>query len=152
MITIRARRIDRGLAVVAEGHANFAPKGKDIVCAGASALLYAYRARLMALPEVRALPLCSAEAGECRRGRGRFLYTDVTRDYFTVISYGLNREDEHAWQVIAEGLRLLAEAYPQNVRFLDGVRSGLAPAASVEELFFEISCPETLHMKGGECV
>jgi uncharacterized protein YsxB (DUF464 family) len=144
--------MERGLAVMAEGHANFAPRGRDIVCAGASALLYAYRAGLTALPSVKSLPLYATETVEYRRGPGKFVYTDVAQDRFLVISYGLNREDERTWQVIAEGLRLLAEAYPRNVRFLDGGRSGLASATTVEELFFEELCPVKQYEKGGECI
>ncbi len=143
MITVRACRQGNGIAVCAEGHANFAPHGQDIVCAGASALLYGYHAFLTALPSVRELPSVSAGRGALRAGdSGLFLYEDVEADRFAVISQNLNGEDERAWRVISEGLRLLAEAYPENVCLLDEVQgTGAAASASLYE-----------HEKGGECV
>ena len=68
------------------GHAEHAPRGRDIVCAAASILAYTLTAG-------------GAEAEELRGGGLRL--TGGRRDL----------------ELIAGGYRLLAENYPQNIRF-----------------------------------
>lgn len=145
MITIRAYCMEHGVAVYAKGHADFAPRGQDIVCAGVSALLYGYHAYLTTLPQFHGLREVAVpeDCGVlCISDCGAGLYVAPGQDSFTVISCRLDGEDERAWRVTEAGLRLLAESYPENVRLIDGEQE--------EEMIS--SAALTSHEKGGECV
>lgn len=110
MIRIRVLRRDGGLEMTAVGHAEQAPRGEDIVCAGVSALLYGFVAYLETLP-----PIATAEAGgeyphlECSEGEG--LLRIKTR--------GLGGADTNGWRVTAAGLQLIEAAYPTCVALHD---------------------------------
>lgn len=96
-----------------EGHAGFAPAGEDIVCAAASALVYA----LMATLEDRGL----LAAAEVRGGYGE------------VVGKGAC---EREFYMARRGLALLAERFPECVRLeekRDGEREdGLQSAADAD--------------------
>ncbi len=103
MIYIRVLERDDGLEITAVGHAGQGPRGRDIVCAGVSALLYGFIAYLEALP-----PIATAEEGgeephlECSEGEG----------LLRVTTRGLGGADTRGWRVTAAGLRLVEAAYP----------------------------------------
>lgn len=110
MIEIRVFPKEDGMALVAEGHAGMAPRGRDIVCAGVSALLYGFAAYLESL-----IP-CEAEGTphlECEEGDGALRLT----------THGLGGAERRGWAVVTAGLRLIEEAYPACVRLLDGYSS-----------------------------
>ena len=87
----------------AYGHAAYAPRGADVVCAGVSALLFGYLAYLRSV---------TGEDGEtcgwveCAEGDG-FLH---------IRTYRMNGCDCAAWAVVSAGVRLIADAYPAHVR------------------------------------
>ena len=103
MIDIRVLERGDGLEITAVGHAGQGPRGRDIVCAGVSALLYGFIAFLETLS-----PSATAEAGgemphlECSEGDG----------LLRVVTRGLGGADILGWRVAAAGLRLVEAAYP----------------------------------------
>ena len=110
MIRIRVLRREDGLEITAVGHAEHAPRGQDIVCAGVSALLYGFIAYLETLP-----PIATAEESEerphlvCSDGEG----------LLRVTTRGLGGADILGWEVTAAGLRLVESAYPACVTVQD---------------------------------
>lgn len=91
------------------GHAGSAPAGRDLVCAGASMLAYT---ALEVLQEAR-------DAGEAasafhREERGRM----------TMGSDFCDRGVKERVDAVCTGFRLLAERYPQYVRFEKNFRNG----------------------------
>lgn len=68
MTTVRLQELNGGCLFSCEGHAGYAPRGRDIVCAGVSALCIALVRRLedMALEGIVRLPECEVGAGEVR--------------------------------------------------------------------------------------
>ncbi len=78
--------------VIIKGHSGYAQSGKDIVCAGVSALFYAFLGYL----EKRGL------LKECRADKG---------DSFVVF----DRDCKEALMMFKEGVRQIEEAYPENV-------------------------------------
>ena len=111
MICIRITRHDGGLELSAVGHADRAPRGQDIVCAGVSALLYGFIAYLETLS-----PIATAGAHreaphlECSEGDG----------LLRVVTRGLGGADLRGWAVTSAGLRLIQSAYPDAVSLCDG--------------------------------
>ncbi len=133
MIRITAKRHSDGLEISAVGHAGFAERGQDIVCAGASALLFGFLAYLQA-----PLPVATAEGerggigtaadGSGDRGGtadaplpqvGR-LEARTEAGILWVRTHGMDPIDTTAWAVTAAGLSLLAEHYPGHVRLDTG--------------------------------
>lgn len=92
------------LCVCIQGHAGFAPAGKDIVCAGASAL---------------ALTLASCLRQEEKKGRLRFLSVHQKPGWLemqvTPNLFGFERLLA-LLQGAEEGFRLLAQQYPEYVK------------------------------------
>lgn len=107
MIEIRAYPLGDGLTLCAEGHAGMGPPGRDVVCAGVSALLYGFAAYLESLSP---------------RGDGAVAHLECfERDGFLrLTTCGLGGADLQGWLVVAEGLRLIEKMYPSCVRLLDG--------------------------------
>lgn len=87
---IRIIFTDRRMTVT--GHAGYAEKGKDVVCAAVSALVYALIATL-------------EETGNMRE-------SVVRSGYATVAS----RESDHAFDVVRGGLAQIAARYPACVK------------------------------------
>ena len=108
MIEIRTLPREDGLALSAEGHAEMAPYGRDVVCAGISALLFGYLAYLRERPpdKVGELPHLAWVEGE---------------GVLQLETCGLGGADLQGWSVVEAGIRLIAEAYPDCVRLLDGI-------------------------------
>ena len=98
----RVRRLE------ACGHAGFAPKGQDIVCAAASMLM-----------ETLVYQLAGSEEAEC------CAYNEPTGPRVSVRLKGsLDPADLNAMEFAKTGFSLLAEKYPANVRFEDKSRDG----------------------------
>ena len=66
MTKVRLRELNGGCLFSCEGHAGFAEQGRDIVCAGVSALCMALVRRLeeMAVEGIVRLPVCEIGSGE----------------------------------------------------------------------------------------
>ena len=98
----RVRRLE------ACGHAGFAPKGQDIVCAAASMLM-----------ETLVYVLAGSEEAEC------CAYNEPTGPRVSVKLKGsLDPADLNAMDFTKTGFSLLAEKYPANVRFEDKSKDG----------------------------
>lgn len=98
----RVRRLE------AYGHAGFAPKGQDIVCAAASMLM-----------ETLVYVLAGSEEAEC------CAYNEPTGPRVSVRLKGsLDPADLNAMDFAKTGFSLLAEKYPANVRFEDKSKDG----------------------------
>lgn len=115
MICIRITKGEEGLELLAEGHADYAPRGQDIVCAGVSALLYGYLTYLRELPPIATAEVSPPEERlwEIKEEDGRLW----------VRTRGLRGRDVEGFSSIEAGLRLLAGHYPHHVR-LDIYRKG----------------------------
>ena len=98
-----------GLTLSAMGHAGFAPRGQDVVCAGVSALLYGFVAYLEGLT-----PIATAEA--CSMG-GDLPHLEVSEGdgRLWVRTHGSDGRDKAALAPIEAGLRLIAACYPHHV-------------------------------------
>lgn len=107
MIRIRVLERDDGLEISAVGHAEVAPRGQDIVCAGVSALLYGFIAYLETLP-----PIATAEGG----GEAPHLACSEGDGLLRVVTRGLGGADLRGWSVTEAGLRLIEAAYPAALR------------------------------------
>jgi len=88
------------------GHAAYAPRGADVVCAGVSALLFGYLAYLR-----------SVTGGE-GEGRGRVDFSEGD-GLLQIRTHRMNRRDRAAWEVVSAGVRLIADAYPACVRLTE---------------------------------
>lgn len=108
MITVRITDTADGVEIFASGHAGFAPAGQDIVCAGVSALVFGTMAYLSDTANAQR---AAGRAAVCQPDRGTDWVWIMTRGY----SDGMDR---HAARQLAAGVRMMAEAYPQNVRLL----------------------------------
>lgn len=101
---IRATMDWRRLRLESAGHAGYAEKGEDIVCAGASMLTGALAGSL-------------EEAEE----RGRCTSAIKQRDGYALIEAEAtlsNRAEIKAYfRMAATGYRMLAEKYPKNIEF-----------------------------------
>lgn len=100
MIRVRVTPRAEGLEVLAEGHADYAPRGQDVVCAGVSALLFCYLSYMDSLP-----PIATAEGAST-------LEQEQREGYLWIRTRGWEGRDRDAWRVVEAGLALLAEAYP----------------------------------------
>ena len=87
------------------GHAGQAPKGQDIVCAGASALLYSLAAMLRGHSED-----CLELEISLESGAGRVKATPTVAFANACLS---------AFEVVLRGFELLAKQYPGYIRFED---------------------------------
>ena len=92
----------------ASGHAGYAPAGQDIVCAGASTLMQT---------------LCALLAGEEGTKSGAWDEPDGPRLAVTAAA-PQKPWVEGAFEFAKAGFALLAERYPDNLRFADVSRSG----------------------------
>lgn len=107
MIDIRClSRAESGLyALCIRGHAQYAPRGADIVCAAASALGYTFAAVLRRLEAEGALVsrarIHEAEGELFVAGHADRAHTDALKQSF---------------ETVKTGLQLLAESYPAHVR------------------------------------
>ena len=108
----------------AAGHAGYAPAGQDIVCAGVSTLMQA---------------LVSLLAGEENAHSDAFDEPDGPRLTVTA-ARPCTAWVEGAFELAKAGFALLAERYPDNVRFADRSARGKQECAPLERSAFKKSC------------
>ena len=97
-----------GLKMTASGHAGFATTGRDIVCAGVSALAFAAAEYLMQMRtwgKLEREPVIALEPGEIRLECS----PKITAE----------EEAEHVFRMLEIGFRLIAKSYPNNVTVAD---------------------------------
>lgn len=104
MISIMSVPYGDGLTLRASGHANYAPRGQDTVCAGVSVLLHAYLDYLRGL-----MPHSGADAS---------VEYEEREGYMMIRSTGFNGRDLEGFEVVKQGLRRLQSAFPQHVLFM----------------------------------
>ena len=109
MIRIRVARRTDGMELTAVGHAEYASRGRDVVCAGISALLYGFVAYLEGLS-----PLATVES---RTDDGEYPHLEVTEGdgVLRVRTRSLGSRDWDGFAVTEAGLCLIAAAYPDFV-------------------------------------
>ena len=103
MIRIRVRLQGDGMSLQAVGHAGRAPRGRDTVCAGVSALLYGFVTYLEGL-------VPAAETGD--EGSVPHMEYAEGEGFLRVETRGLQGEDILGWRVIEAGLCNIQSAYP----------------------------------------
>lgn len=101
MINIIYNEAGQDLVLQASGHAEYAPKGQDIVCAAVSALMLSLA--------------CSVGGGIVERDDGR--------DTLTVKAVQ-SCDNSAKFELVTDGLQLLEQQYPANVRFVNLHASG----------------------------
>ncbi len=102
MIHISMKRWAEGMELEAIGHANHGAIGRDIVCAGVSALLYSLAAYL------------EGQAAVCPTG-----HLDRTEAAGRLYLRTRHLEgEETAFAVTEAGLGLMQRAFPESVRFM----------------------------------
>ena len=100
MTKIRCRELNHGWFFSCEGHAGYAPKGRDIVCAGVSALCMALLRRLeeMSLTGMVHLAQCDVADGEltllAETEDGDKLSEIMLRDTVDTVMAGLDALEE----------------------------------------------------------
>ena len=104
MICIRMTKREDGVELSAHGHAGYAPRGQDVVCAGVSALLYGFVAYLEGLS-----PIATAEPPD---GASPHLEVEEGDGLLTVRTFGMGGKDLDGAAVIQAGLGLIASCYP----------------------------------------
>lgn len=127
MIKIEMMDTDKGYSLAASGHAGYAPAGQDIVCAAVSVL---------------AQTLANKVEAAARSGR---LLTSCVQHGETFVVQALPKSGPNALMVaswfdfVEEGLRALAEAYPDNVELMvtDGGADDMDEPAMKLQLFAE---------------
>lgn len=127
MIKIEMMDTDKGYSLAASGHAGYAPEGQDIVCAAVSVL---------------AQTLANKVEAAARSGR---LLTSCVQHGETFVVQALPKPGPNALMVaswfdfVEEGLRALAEAYPDNVELMvtDGGADDMDEPAMKLQLFAE---------------
>lgn len=127
MIKVEMMDTDKGYSLAASGHAGYAPAGQDIVCAAVSVL---------------AQTLANKVEAAARSGR---LLTSCVQHGETFVVQALPKPGPNALMVaswfdfVEEGLRALAEAYPDNVELMvtDGGADDMDEPAMKLQLFAE---------------
>lgn len=106
MIEIVVAGREDGMELEACGHAAYAPRGADVVCAGVSALLFGYLAYLRSV---------SGGEGDAH-GWVELAESD---GYLRLRTHRMNECDRAAWAVVSAGVRLIVDAYPAHVRLTE---------------------------------
>ena len=127
MIKIEMMDTDKGYSLAASGHAGYAPAGQDIVCAAVSVLVQTLANKVDAAARSGRLLMSCVQHGE------------------TFVVQALPKPGPNALMVaswfdfVEEGLRALAEAYPDNVEliFTDGGADDMDEPAMKLQLFAE---------------
>ena len=113
MIRIVAVPIEDGMMLRVMGHADYAPKGQDVVCAGVSALLAAFLTYLQGIAPAHAVSNDGVPHLIYEEGEGMLL----------VMTHGLGGRECEAWRVIMMGLSLIRQAHPTCLQLDDRVES-----------------------------
>lgn len=136
MIRIRAERREDGLEISAVGHADFDTRGRDIVCAAVSALIFGFLHYLKTCLKTRP-PSAAADETEATSTVGRdgsggrrepageglspAVEDRIEEGTVWVRTHGMNGTDEAAWAVTRAGLWLIARQYPDHVSLSDAL-------------------------------
>ena len=104
MTSIKITRTDNILCFSCAGHAEFAQKGRDIVCAGISALCAALLGRIRELASEK-----QTEIKKCRIADGCF-----------VLDFTLTEKAEECYKSVLCGFEFIAKAYPENCKVFVG--------------------------------
>ena len=122
MICIRITEREDGLELSAHGHAGYAPRGQDVVCAGVSALIYGFIAYLEGLLPIatektprEGMPRLETPRLETPRRETPQLEVEDKDDVLRVRTYGMRGADTAGSAVLRAGLGLIASAYPSFV-------------------------------------
>ena len=122
MICIRITEREDGLELSAHGHAGYAPRGQDVVCAGVSALIYGFIAYLEGLLPIatektprEGMPRLETPRLETPRLETPQLEVEDKDDVLRVRTYGMRGADTAGSAVLRAGLGLIASAYPSFV-------------------------------------
>lgn len=127
MIKVEMMDTDKGYSLAVSGHADYAPEGQDIVCAAVSVLVQT---------------LANKVDAAARSGR---LLTSCVQHGETFVVQALPKPGPNALMVaswfdfVEEGLRALAEAYPDNVELIvtDGGADDMDEPAMKLQMFAE---------------
>ena len=104
MICIRITKGEDGLELSAHGHAGYAPRGQDVVCAGVSALLYGFIAYLEGLAPIATVGVLEGDT---------LGWTAKDEDgILSIQTRGMGGADLDGLAVIQAGLGLIASSYP----------------------------------------
>lgn len=104
MTSIKISQTDNILCFSCTGHAEFGEKGKDIVCAGISALCAALLGRIRDLESEK-----QTEIKKCRVSDGTL-----------VLHFTLTGKAEECYKTVLCGFEFIAKAYPENCRIYVG--------------------------------
>ena len=117
MICIHITEREDGLELSAHGHAGYAPRGQDVVCAGVSALLYGFISYLEGLFSIATekTPREGAPRLETPQLETPQLEVEDKDDVLWVRTYGMGGADTAGLTVIRAGLGLIATCYPSFV-------------------------------------
>ncbi len=140
MIRIRAMRHSDGLEISAVGHAAYAERGRDIVCAAVSALLFGFLRYLTTdAPSAAACGVTDAPDGNGdrdgsgdRRDRGcggtvPSVEYRMEDGFLWVRTHGMGERDGAAWALTRAGLSLVEEQHPTCVRLADTTEETAKP-------------------------
>ena len=96
----------RTFELTISGHANYAKKGKDIVCAGVSALTIALIRTLNDMKDNNEAEIeIDVDVGHTKIKSLSRIYTDII-------------EAESAYDTVLRGFKHIAKEYPQNVKIM----------------------------------
>ena len=127
MIKVKMMDTDKGYSLAVSGHADYAPEGQDIVCAVVSVLVQTLANKVDAAARSGRLLASCVQHGET------FVVQALPKP-------GPNNLMVASWfDFVEEGLRALAEAYPDNVELMvtDGGADDMDEPAMKLQLFAE---------------
>lgn len=127
MIKVKMMDTDKGYSLAVSGHADYAPEGQDIVCAAVSVLVQTLANKVDAAARSGRLLASCVQHGET------FVVQALPKP-------GPNNLMVASWfDFVEEGLRALAEAYPDNVELMvtDGGADDMDEPAMKLQLFAE---------------
>ena len=123
MTTVRMIRKPDGVVIQASGHADFAVRGRDIVCAGISALVFGTAAYLAEVVTSRQGIIKEAEQDTAQASspadRLPILHRAVGDGRVFLSTQGFpDGIDQRAADQLAAGIALIARTHPGNVRLI----------------------------------
>ncbi len=129
MIRVCVRRHEDGLEISATGHAGYAERGRDIVCAGVSALLFGYLSHLVTLAPSAAAdeaegmhnPAGKGDSGDrpgSAIGMPSVAYR-VGKGSLWIRTHGMDGADAAAFGAVRAGLYLIEQEHPDCVRLAE---------------------------------
>ena len=127
MIKVKMMDTDKGYSLAVSGHADYAPEGQDIVCAAVSVLVQTLANKVDAAARSGRLLASCVQHGET------FVVQALPKP-------GPNNLMVASWfDFVEEGLRALAEAYPDNVELMvtDGGADDMDEPAMKLQMFAE---------------